>query len=428
MKIAIVGPEDSLKQAISIFKDYKIEYETLLYDEHNSIIPMIKKIRDKVDGFLFTGVAPYQIAKNSIDLAVPIKYVQHDITTLYRTLFNIRYVHNLKISQLSIDVFKPQEVKEVFEELDLPFENIHMSKFNPLDADEITRFHMNLYQQGKVNFCITSLLTTLNTLRREEIPCFRVVPSKFALRKTLELLILEITSLKTQEAQISVGIFHMDNIKSIMQNYSEYKLQSMKLKLYDLILKYGAETQSSVVFSGGNEFIIYGTMGKISKGLNDNEANFLLEQIRKTILMSVSYGIGEGLTANEATNNARIALKKSKEDGGNCAYIRKINGTMIGPLGDQNEIEYITGYDEKIEQISQEVGISSATLSKIQVINKKIGKGMLSANELSEYYGCSLRSARRLLSMLEKSGYASIVSYDQPFSTGRPRRYYELSL
>ncbi|KOS64194.1 GTP cyclohydrolase IIa [Lysinibacillus agricola] len=427
MKIAIVSPQDSLKQAIPLFNEYKINYVSLLYDEHHSIIPMIKEYEDQVDGFLFTGVAPYQIAINSIDLSVPVEYVQHDITTLYRTLFNIRYVHNLNISQFSIDVFKTSEIKEVFEELELPFENIYMGEFNPLNSDEVTHYHMDLFQQGKVNFCITSFLTTYKKLKMEGIPCFRVVPSKFALRKTLELLILEITSLKKQEAQISVGIFNVDNIQSIMNNYSEYEVQSLKLKLYDLILKYGAASQSSVVFSGGDEFIIYSTTGRISKGLNDDQSNFLLEQIRKTIPMSVSYGIGEGLTANEATNNARIAVRRAKDEGGNCAFIRKINGTFMGPLQEPNEIEYISGYNEEIELIGKKVGISPATLSKIQVINKKIGKEIISANELSEYYGCSLRSARRLLSVLEKYDYATITSFDQPFSTGRPRRYYKLN-
>lgn len=419
-----MGPSDSVKQAIYVTQEFNVDYVPLVYETHESIVPMIGEYLNQVDGLLFTGRAPYEIAIDALEIPCPIKYVQHDISTLQRTLFYIRHHHNLEISQFSIDLFKLEEVKEAFEELDIPFDNVYVTDFDLRNLNGITDYHLQLYNKGEIKFCITSFLTSLEELKENGVPCFRVVPTKFAIRNTFELLMLEINSRKSQEAQISVGIFNVDNFKSIVNDYSEYELQRMKLKLYDLILKYGMNTQSSVVFSGADEYVIYSTKGQISRGITGQDSEYLLEQIRKNI--PVSYGIGEGYTANEATNNARIALRKAKSSGGNCSFIRKMDGVLIGPLGTQNEIEYSTGYNEKIEEISKKVGISSATLSKISVLKMNSGKDMISANELGDYYGCTLRSARRMLATLVNHGFAEIVKFDQPFEKGRPRRYYKL--
>lgn len=46
----------------------------------------------------------------------------------------------------------------------------------------------------------------------------------------------------------------------------------------------------------------------------------------------LSLGVGFGASANEAGTNARAALRKSKEAGGNVAFIIREDQTLIGPL------------------------------------------------------------------------------------------------
>lgn len=428
LKIAVVGLRDSLEQAKLVIDEVKVDMIPVIYHDHNEVVPLIEKTIGQVDGYLFTGKVPYLIAQEKIEFNVPVKYVEHDNTTLYRILFHVRYHQNLNMSRFSIDLFNLEEVKEIFDELRLPFKDIYVQPFDPQKLDETTRFHIELYEQGKIDYCITPLLNTFQQLQRKRIPVFRIVPSKFAVRKALELLMLEIENLQTEEAQISVGIFNVDNFKHVTNEYPEFELQLMKLKLYELILSYGQETNSSVVFTGGDEFFIYSTRGEISKGITGKSLTELYEKIRNQIPFTVSCGIGEGDNAVEATNNARIALRYAKQNGGNSVYLRQKSGMLHGPLPLERYPNLFLVNDEHSKKISEELGMSISTISKIKSIQKKYLNKALSSNEFANAYGCSLRSARRILATLEKHGYATIEKKDQIFEKGRKRRYYRLKL
>ena len=226
LKIAVVGLKDSLEQAKLVIDEVKVDMIPIIYHDHNEIVPLIQETIGKVEGYLFTGKIPYLIAQDKIEFHVPVKYVEHDNTTLHRILFHVRYHHHLHMSRFSIDLFKLEEVKEIFDELKLPFRDIYVQPFDSQKLDDTTQFHIQLFEQGKIDYCITPLLNTFELLKRKQIPVFRIVPSKFAIRKALELLILEIENLQTEEAQISVGIFNVDNI----DNMSPMNIRNLNCK------------------------------------------------------------------------------------------------------------------------------------------------------------------------------------------------------
>ncbi|MEW6624521.1 MAG: hypothetical protein AB1420_15600 [Bacillota bacterium] len=86
MKIGVVGPEDSVNQAVQISKDLNVEIVPLVYKEYADIKPLIYK-------------------HSSQKLSLPAKYVPRDNTTLVRVLFDLHYHHSLDITRFSIDLF-----------------------------------------------------------------------------------------------------------------------------------------------------------------------------------------------------------------------------------------------------------------------------------------------------------------------------------
>lgn len=429
MMIGIVGPADSVERAVKVTSKFHVGVVQLIYERHDQIPQMLHKYVDKLDGILFTGKVPYIVANQHLTINIPFKYVQHDNTTLHRILFHINYHHHLDITRFSIDLFKETEVEEILYELNLPFQHVYVNEFNTRNLEENTNFHLKLYEQGKIDYCITAMLSTLKELEAKGIPVFRVVPTQFAIRKTFEVLLLEIESLISKEAQVSVGIFNIDNFKNVMRDYPEYQWQLMKLKLYRMLLEYGKETHSSVIYTGGDEYFVYTTKGEVTRGLKDSSPGQLLKRIKKYFpSFTVSYGIGEGTNVSEATTNARIALREAKNKSGNCAYLRNSNGILIGPLEECGALKIDSSQDnEELDRLSNKLGMSKTTIEKIRMIIRRKDK-LISAYDFANEYGCSIRSARRILAILERHGYAKVEKHSLIYEKGRPRRYYRLNI
>ncbi|MFB4161214.1 hypothetical protein ACE1TF_15105 [Geomicrobium sp. JSM 1781026] len=423
MIIGVLGPEDSMEQARVAAQHYDIEQIIpIYYEHHQDIVPQVEKVAHKIDGLLCTGILPYQIIQANWQSYVPIRYVKHDSTTLHRALFHASYHHQLQMNRFSIDIFTPSEVMEIMNDLSLPFHEIYINESNDV------QFHLDNYKQGNVDYCITALLSTYDQLRRENIPCFRVVPTSHSISRTFELLILEIEHARSDDAQISIGIIRIDQMDRLIDEWTVYDRQKLKLQLYEKVLDYGRQTYASVSYGGEHEYFIYGTKGEFLTDTSQEQRILLLRKIEKAFSISVSLGVGEGNTALEANNNARLALRAAQTHGGSTVAVRKINGHLM--LRNSKEMNPFTArYDEnKLVKVSEQIGLQVPYVDKIARINEHYRGKNISAYDFADAYDCSLRSARRILAMLTEKGYATLAKQDQVFEKGRKRRYYTLHI
>ncbi|MDK2823426.1 MAG: hypothetical protein PWQ67_2034 [Clostridia bacterium] len=427
--IGISGPKDTVNQVLSVGeKHYQdIEFVPLIYNAHTQIVELINKNHHNLNGILFTGITPYQIAKKQISFPIPVEYIPREVIILYKILFEMIYDEKLsKIENISIDTFSEDEIHEFIGKLSLPMKDIFVLE-DASDDDEVTKFHEQLFKEKKVDICLTTTLDPYLQLKNKGIPIKRILPTNYSIKQALDILVLKTKSDLSQSAQISIGIVNIDNFKKIIKERpSEYQLQKIKLSLHKLLLDYCEQTQSTLVFNGSDEFFIFTTAGSL-KNINQKYDSTLTELIRKKLPITVSYGLGLGYTANEAMHNARIALEHAKINGGNCAFLRSIDRSIIGPL-DTNGFNKVSIDPKIVQEISQKIDIVPQTVTKILNTIFSMDKSTFDAKEFSQLYGCTLRTAHRILSALTKANVIQILAYDQAYSKGRPYRLYKLNI
>lgn len=430
-KLGIVGPKDTVDQVIKVGETFfnKTTFVPLIYEYHEQILDLVKNNLDRVNCLLFTGITPYKIAKFNMDLSMPIEFIPREVIILYKIFFDI--LHSQKcsiIKNLSIDSFNEHEIQEFIKELTLPIENFYVLE-DCSDDDEVVNFHEELYKKGLVDICLTTTFRPYVELQKNGLAVKRIIPTNQSIKKSLELLFLKIDSHRSEAAQISIGIINIDNFKKIIKERpSEYQLQKIKLKLHETLLGYCEHNQSTLVYNGSDEFLIFTTLGSLkNKGTKQDFDCTLVKLINDCLQISVSYGLGLGYTANEAMNNARIALEQAKLNGGNCAFLRHIDRTIVGPLMSSNHNEPVLK-PKLIEYLSTTTKIVPSTLTKVIHVLLQMGEHQFDAREFSQKYSCSLRTSHRILSALTKAKVINILSYDQSHNIGRPYRLYKVNL
>ena len=83
---------------------------------------------------------------------------------------------------------------------------------------------------------------------------------------------------------------------------------------------------------------------------------------------------------------------------------------------------------EHLQEIGRTTSVSVATLSRLASVWKKNRQPGISAQELAAQLQILPRSARRILTELERTGLAKVIGEELPGPRGRPRKTYKLLL
>jgi predicted transcriptional regulator len=101
-------------------------------------------------------------------------------------------------------------------------------------------------------------------------------------------------------------------------------------------------------------------------------------------------------------------------------------GEQIGPLVSGMGFSTSEAVSAATEEISRQLGVSSANLQKLIDLQDKRGINLFSSADLSFYLNVTPRSASRILAKLAEYGGASVVRNAQPNSKGRPYKIYDV--
>ncbi|WP_345773384.1 hypothetical protein [Paenibacillus sp. 19GGS1-52] len=143
--------------------------------------------------------------------------------------------------------------------------------------------------------------------------------------------------------------------------------------------------------------------------------------------ISLSIGIGFGISANEAGTHARVALRKSKEAGGNTCFIVREDQTLIGPLEMADSMhKVLPPVDAELMRKAEEAGMTSAYLSKLLSQMARYGKYEYKVHDLAFLLEITVRSAHRLLLLWIDNGLVEISGMEKA-PKGRPRQIFRFS-
>lgn len=429
IKIGVVGPEDSVMLIKRLAEEFQQLYALpFSYANATESIEIVNDHYGEVDIWLFSGAFPYYIVKEACpQIDMPMIYIPHTGSSLFRTLLQIIYIENIENTCISFDMYKLKELKEIFDDTKLVMPNIYVKEFDPkLTSDDIVKFHLDLWNRGKIDFAVTCYYASYRQLISKGVKAFRIWPTTDNIRNSLKLVIRTAEAQHYKEGQIAVQHIAIDNYDDfVRQKQSIYNVYILESQLYQILVKYSAEIKGSIVNKGNGTFVIYSTRGVLEQITSNMNIIPVAEEISGKLSMKVSAGIGFGITAHDAEKSAIIALGYARKSGPGNWMVLTDDKEVIGPLNSEIKLRYgIRSNDSDLSQIAKKLRVSVTTLNRLIAAFQNL-EDSFDAEQLAFQLSISMRSAHRLLSTLQENGIVTVVGNESSF-TGRPKKIYSL--
>ena len=430
IKVVAVGPQDVNDLVLTVSKEYpEMTLLSAPYNHELETVDVVKEAEKNADIYLFAGSVPYRIAKKYRITDKPMVFIPLSGTALYRTLFAI--VTETEFNpvnnpfKFSIDTFNKDEVEECLDELEFRPEELFLSTYQ--NTDELVQYHYQLWSDKKIDIAITCVKSVYEALRDLGVLVYRVIPTRSTIRMSLEKVKLEGKALLNSTTQIAVGLLQFNNVFS-SSHLADYKTKRKKAALQNLLIDFGEEARAIFDWSDRDEVRFITTRGAIENVTQKYKKITLLNEIAMKTDIESSLGVGFGHTANEAEINAREALVKAQLNKLHC-FVVDVEGTVYGPIGQDTQLKYSLRSDDPFRmRLAKSAGLSIATINKLFSFCESFGGKNISAIDLANGLNMTIRSARRILTTLERSNLAVLVGEEQPIHRGRPRHLYNIQL
>lgn len=430
INIGIIGPTgllDQTKKILKAFPNFKPVFRVVgaRQDTQQTVLELM----ELVDVLMFTDYYLYQIVKEDIDFKIPVHHVPLMGTGLYRSLVLIK--NSTGLDQLSIDILAPQYVHQVLYELEE--DNCHILEYrtDTVDIESMVQFHYkNYYEYGAV--ALTGIQEVSNRLTELGVPHEWVTPTNQDMIVSLERALLASETRRNKESQIVFGYVSIDNYQKLSERFTtEHDVQLLNLQIQQKLLDFIKQLDGHFVSLGGEEYLFITTRGTFERETRGYKFLPLLKNTKEQIGITLSLGVGFGQSAAEAGNHARLALRQSKEIGGNVCYIVREDRSVIGPVDLDSTVNYeqyeLSITDAKLLDKAEKAGMSAAYMAKLMARVARHNKIDYTAQELASTLNITIRSAHRILLKWMDAELVDIIGEEKVTFKGRPRRIYRLS-
>ncbi len=428
IRMAIVGPADSVSliYQVALERSNVLLPQPLVYQDAAQVADLVLAYKGQFDMWLFSGVVPYQHALKAV-VDKPLFYIPHTGSSLYRALFEITYIEKRELNSISFDTFSSQEVEEAFRDINLPLPEIYVKDYEGVaSATEITKYHYDLWKQGKTNIAITCFLATYEKLKELGIPAVRIWPTRSNIRTTLEVAVNVVIAQAFKGSQLAIFQIAIHKYDDIVRASSSYDVKRIELCLYQILLGYAEAVEGSLVLRGDGQYTIYSTRGMLERSTKGLTFIPILEEITCKVKAAVDGGIGFGKTAYAAEQNAFHALGLAEQKGQGFWMAVNDKREVIGPLSSAVHLKYsVQANYEASKRFADKVSLSVTTVNRLLAVLDKLDNTTIGADELAVYLSITPRSARRILAVLAENGFAKVAG-EEMLVKGRPRKLYEV--
>lgn len=426
MKIAIVGAKDSVEKVYRIGMSSYIEHEFIpfevgLCDECEEVLSRCEEI---ADGLIFTGLGFVNISKKLNILSIPVEFITRDGSCIIKTFWDMRE-RKLAPERISMDVVGSHLFDDVCAELDLQFEQAYLFPYNPEQIEaELMQEHKKLWEAGKIDLAITSYGWIYDQLMEANVPVQRLGVTAPIVRNSIDRLIARIENQEMKKSQLAVQLVTIE----AKQDYNRYEYEALRKRnvFEKMLIDYLPVIQGTATQNRSDQYTIISTRGAIENALGETAFLKILASAEKENIRLYA-GVGFGHTAFDADFNARMALKRSRQEKGNTYYIVDAKKRVAGPIGHQGVLEFDSvSTGEEVQKVALETGLSTTYISKIINLTTKLDTNLVDSKKMAELLMVTERSARRILKKLLDAGYAEVATSSQQNSVGRPIRIYRI--
>jgi hypothetical protein len=402
--------------------------------------PTLARELDRVcQVLLFTGRVPYSLAQASGNLSAALRYVPHSGADLYRTLVLLLREHRGDLPRISLDTIQPTIVREAYEDLGLdpPRHILGLeAEDDPeriRDSAEIVAFHRGLAEAGEVEICVTCLGEVDRALRDAGVHTWRITHTRAVLREALDAAALQARLAITETTQPAAVILALtDGPTGVAgavagDGHAPYDAQRRRLRAREAALDLAERLQGRLGDLDEDTFIVHTNRGAIDAAVARLIAGHggPLDPDRSP--SGLRMGIGMGATVPGAEENARRALVMGNRDGD--LHVAAADGTVtrVGRTGHAETLR-LRETDVAMARLARQLGLGPLALTRLTRALRQVDASAVTAAELAQAYGIEARSARRLMTALQRAGIAMPQGRQGGARAGRPQTVYRIDV
>ncbi|RJL32243.1 GntR family transcriptional regulator [Bailinhaonella thermotolerans] len=368
------------------------------YDHESQAPAIVEAHSPSVEGWLFTGIVPYMLARGADVLTRPAAFVDYTGATLLSALVRLQR-EGQDVTRLSIDTLPAADVTATFAEAGLPTEDLRVLPYRPeMTSMKAAAFH----RRGARHPVITCLSSVYEELR-DDMHVLRLAPSVHSVRVALRQLLLTAEGQAQEDAQIALGLVEVENQEGLLREAT-------------------ALGGTVAAFRGGTHLLVT-TRGPLHDATGGFSGLPMLARLAAHNRV-VRVGFGLGRSAAEAESLARRALARARRIGDVAAVLSLRADTDIV----LESVAAATPGEQNLAVIARRVGLSVATLEKLLEAREAAAGEPLTTREIAERLAVQQRTARRMLHRLELAGLAERTGNLTSGSSGRPLTLYRLTL
>ena len=402
--IGIVGPADLVTSSARVCARLtSVSVATLPYRRETDVERVISDASADIDGWLFTGVVPYEIASAAGILDRPATFVEYTGATLLRSLVKLLR-EGKDVTSMSIDTLDRQRVHETLKEADLPISGIRVLPYAPGQGTaDLVEFHRAAASQHSAQVAITCLRSAYDQLR-DDLAAVRLAPSIHSVRTAANGLLLGLSSQQSGDAQIALGLIEIKGNSLAVLEQEVSGLGATLIRLDE------------------HTHLVVTTRGPLER-LTASFTDLPMLTRLQTHYGDVQIGFGVGGSGAEAEALARRALGRARSGRGPTAVVslrNDIDFTLASAAPSRRTPRV------PLELLSQRTGLSKQTLKRFSALTGEHEN--LTTRVVATSLGVQLRTARRMLNRLERAGVATSIGTQNLEGSGRPLVVYRLNL
>lgn len=402
--VGVVGPRDLVTSTRRIVGSTPgVTTVALPYRTETQTADVIRGAPGDVDGWLFTGIVPHEVASDAGLLDRPASFVNYTGAPLLTAMIQLLSGGH-DPSSFSIDILDVGQVDETLKEAGIATSGAHVLPYRRgLTAADIVEFHQERATAG-AGAAITCLRSAYDVLKTDTT-AIRLAPSIHSVRYAMQQLLVAFGEARSDDAQVAVGLCQVDDAA-----VADLRREASGLG-------------GTVVAQGDGQFFIFTTRGPLeaaTSGFTELPLVATLGAVHGTIRI----GFGVGGSAAEAESLARRALSRAGLLGKQAAVVSLRNDIDLTLSGTAAR----TTRRPSLSLLSHRVGLSKATLIRLQEMLAAQEDPVVTTRSVAAALGVQQRTARRVLNRLERAGAAQSTGRQGLEGSGRPLVTYQLHI
>jgi len=434
--IGVVGPADSTALALAVANEDGIGSEVIgrAYDSVDDAARLAHELDQLCQVIVFTGRVPFAHALTRGPYRAALQFVPHSGADLYRALVHLVRQHAGALPRVSLDTIERSVVTEAYEDLGLdPPTHVLSLEMGPDDptiraTEDITAFHFERYRAGDVDVCVTCLGAVYGTLVAAGIPAFRIAHTRAVVRDSLRQAHLAARLAITEATQPAAVLVRLVGATGGTRlDPGSYDAQRRRLLARMAVVELAEALQGRMADLDDETLIVYSNRATI-------EAALARLAVDRSGPLGVAgrgsesrMGIGLGATVPAAEENARRALVMGERSGD--LHVALPDGQVLLATADHAEGRYrLRETHEPTLRIAEQLGLGPLAFGRLIRALRQLDVTSVTATDLARAYGIEPRSARRLMTTLERAGIATRMGVQGGPAAGRPQTVYRIDV